>query len=317
MAVAEITYPELHPVIAELQRRINGKTPKLKLALSIEGGGMRSVISAGMMYALEKHDIGPQYFDAVFGASGGSFNAAYYITGQSEDAMKGYWENTGKDLINFRRIWRGEYPIKMDHMLQEMVYSKPINFDKVLASKKLRPLATDISTGKAVAFEPAISQQELLLQLKAGSVVPIFVGKPVNINNKAYVDAGVAERIPFETPISLGYDAVLILSTQSLTALPDKLHKRTVQSILRYGTSKFSTELAKLVLEDSKQKLEKAEKLLRMSELPTKSPYALAICPDIKSKLISNTELNVDVVKVAAQFGYKATEKLMGRFKEL
>src|ERR1044071_2512980 len=99
----KIIYPATHPIITELRRRINGETPQFKLALSIEGGGMRSVISAGMMYALEERGIGPQYFDAVFGASGGSFNAAYYIAGQSEEAMKGYWENTGKDLIDFSR----------------------------------------------------------------------------------------------------------------------------------------------------------------------------------------------------------------------
>lgn len=308
---AELVYLEAHPIIEELKRRKNGETPQLKLALSIEGGGMRSVISAGMAYALEQNGIGPEYFDAVFGASGGSFNAAYYIAGQSEDAMKGYWENTGKELIDFTRISRRQYPINMDHMLQEMVHSKPLNFEKVINSKKLRPLATDIANGKAVAFEPAKTQRELLQQLKAGSVVPILVGKPVNINGKDYVDAGVAERIPFETPISLGYDAVLILSTQRLAASPTRLHRRVTGSVLSFATSKFSPELAKLVLEDSRYKLEKSQRLLTMSKNPGNLPHALVICPQANSKLISNTDLNVDTVQAAAKTGYAAAERII------
>jgi predicted patatin/cPLA2 family phospholipase len=291
---------------------MNGETPKLKLALSIEGGGMRSVISAGMAYALEQNGIGPQYFDAVFGASGGSFNAAYYITGQAEDAMKGYWENTGKDLIDFWRIGRRQYPINMNHMLEEMVHSKPLDFEKVLVAKKLRPLATSIATGEAVAFEPAKTQQELLLQLKAGSVVPILVGKPVTVNGEDYLDAGIAERIPFKTPISLDYDGVLILSTQPLITTADKTRTRVAKNFLRYGIGKLSRELAALVLENPQQKTDNSSKLLQMTTAPTEPPYALAISPILaNAKLIGNTNLHVETIKSAAQIGYDSAKEVI------
>ncbi|HEY5442788.1 MAG TPA: patatin-like phospholipase family protein, partial [Candidatus Saccharimonadales bacterium] len=269
-----------HPVLDEIRRRVNGESPQLKLALSIEGGGMRSVVSAGMSQALLDNGVRAEYFDAVFGASGGAFNAAYYVAGQSADCAAGYWENTGKELIDFRRFGSRKKPaVDMDHMLYGMVHSKPLNFDTVLGAKKVRPLALDMATGEVVAFEPAATQKELLLQLRAGSAVPLIDRGHIEVDGRHYLDSCIAESIPLETPFTLGYDAVLVLATKPLAAAPPSRFVRAKHRQLKRAVSKFYPELALVILQDPQEKFQRAEKLRAMTDAPLDSPFAYVISP--------------------------------------
>jgi predicted acylesterase/phospholipase RssA len=52
------------------------------IALAIEGGAMRGVVSAGMLAGLEYLTRLP-IFDAVYGTSAGAINGAYFLAGQA------------------------------------------------------------------------------------------------------------------------------------------------------------------------------------------------------------------------------------------
>ena len=74
----------VHPVLEVLaQRRAEGSKPlqrtdKFKVALAIEGGGMRGCVAAGMASALIDAGLG-DCFDEVYGSSAGSLVGAYWI----------------------------------------------------------------------------------------------------------------------------------------------------------------------------------------------------------------------------------------------
>ena len=53
---------------------------KEKIALVIEGGGFKSVFSAGVLDAFLMNKFNP--FDIYIGVSSGSMSLSYYITGQ-------------------------------------------------------------------------------------------------------------------------------------------------------------------------------------------------------------------------------------------
>src|SRR5215216_1076130 len=80
---------EVLRVIADRVRR--GSRPGerqdgLRVALAIEGGGMRGTISAGMALAL--HDAGVAHvFDAVYGASAGAITGAWLLSGTPESLL--------------------------------------------------------------------------------------------------------------------------------------------------------------------------------------------------------------------------------------
>ena len=66
-----------------LRRRREGSRPGARrdgrrVALVIEGGGMRGVVSAGMTAAIEQLGL-RDAFDEVHGASAGAFNANVFI----------------------------------------------------------------------------------------------------------------------------------------------------------------------------------------------------------------------------------------------
>ena len=63
------------------QRRFEGSKPKqrkdqFKVALAIEGGGMRGCVAAGMASALIDAGLG-DCFDEIYGSSAGALVAAY------------------------------------------------------------------------------------------------------------------------------------------------------------------------------------------------------------------------------------------------
>ena len=76
------TVPEVHPVMALIAGRLaaGGRTgeadDQFRLALAVEGGGMRGTISAGM--ALGLHELGlTAVFDGVYGSSAGAITGAW------------------------------------------------------------------------------------------------------------------------------------------------------------------------------------------------------------------------------------------------
>jgi predicted patatin/cPLA2 family phospholipase len=78
-----------HPVLALLRDRAasgsqpGARTDGARLALVVEGGGMRGAVSAGGLQAL--HDAGlARCFDAVYGSSAGAINATYFLSGQRD-----------------------------------------------------------------------------------------------------------------------------------------------------------------------------------------------------------------------------------------
>src|ERR1700683_4377891 len=77
-----------HPVVAAiLGRRDEGSLPGersdgRRIALVIEGGGMRGVVSAGMAAAIEQLGL-RDAFDEVHGASAGAFNATFLLARQA------------------------------------------------------------------------------------------------------------------------------------------------------------------------------------------------------------------------------------------
>src|SRR5262245_41451751 len=75
------------------------------IALAVEGGAMRGVVSAGMVWALE--DLGlTGAFDAIYGSSAGSINAAYFLGGQAGLGTRIYYEDINNArFIDLRRAF--------------------------------------------------------------------------------------------------------------------------------------------------------------------------------------------------------------------
>jgi predicted patatin/cPLA2 family phospholipase len=196
--------------------RPGNRTDGLRVVLAIEGGGMRGTVSAGMALALHELGLVPA-FDAVYGASAGAITGAWLLSSRPE-GLRGWAEPSyAKTLIRWSSVLRGR-PVVDVRTLIEVLYQTewPMDFASVLASAvEYHPLATDAATGESTDLRPLIADPaELRLALRASASLPFLAGPPVRLRDRRFYDAGVAESIPFRTPLAQGATHVLVLRSR-------------------------------------------------------------------------------------------------------
>jgi predicted patatin/cPLA2 family phospholipase len=112
---------------------------------------------------------------------------------------------------------RGQPVVDVEYLIhtvgEEIV---PFDWQAVLdAGIPLHPVATDVETGEAVDLHDTIVDKASLQRaLRASAAVPLLAGLPIEIDGRRYVDAAVAEPIPFHTALDQGATHVLVLRTR-------------------------------------------------------------------------------------------------------
>jgi predicted acylesterase/phospholipase RssA len=216
----------VHEVLRVIEERArSGSRPGhrddgLRIVLSIEGGGMRGTVSAGMALALYERGLVPA-FDAVYGSSAGAISAAWLLSSAPE-GLRGWADpDYARSLIRWsaplhRRPRRR--PVVDVETLIEVLYQTefPMDFASILASPvEYHPLATDAATGESTDLRPLINDAaDLRLALRASASLPFLAGPPIELHDRRFYDAGVAESIPFRTPLAQGATHILVLRSR-------------------------------------------------------------------------------------------------------
>jgi predicted patatin/cPLA2 family phospholipase len=212
----------VNEVLRLIQERVrSGSRPghrddPYRIVLSVEGGGMRGTVSAGMALALHELGMVPA-FDAVYGSSAGAITGAWLLSSTPE-GLRGWADpDYARTLIRWSALLRGR-PVVDVRTLVEVVYQTefPMDFDSVLASQvEYHPLGTDAETGESTDLRPLIANPvELRLALRASASLPFLAGPPVELRSRRFYDAGVAESIPFRTPLAQGATHLLVLRSR-------------------------------------------------------------------------------------------------------
>ena len=209
--------------------RPGARADGLRIALVIEGGGMRGVISAGMALTLDELGLVPA-FDAVYGASAGAITGAWLLS--RPEGLLGWAEPAyAKTLIRRTALLRGR-PVADVRALIEDLYQTtfPMDFAAVLTSPvEFHPLATDAATGLSTDLRPLISTPaELRLALRASAALPLLAGPPVEFAGRRFYDAGVSESVPYRTALTQGATHLLILRSRPLPVAPPAATDRPV-----------------------------------------------------------------------------------------
>lgn len=210
-------------------RRTAGSVPGqradgFRVALAIEGGGNRAAYSAGMGIALDELGLVPA-FDAVYGTSGGALNGAWLLTGEGRRWLPSWASQEVADagVTDPRRLLRGGALVDLG-VLVEHVYERitPMDFDAILANPvTFHPMATDAATGEATDLASYVTdRRSLQTALKASTCLPLLAGRPVRLAERAYVDGGLSEAVPWPTAVAQGATHVLVLRTRREDQLP-------------------------------------------------------------------------------------------------
>lgn len=212
----------LHPVARLLLERQkansqpNSRTDGRIVALAIEGGGMRGVVSAGMVGALEQLGL-LNSFDVVYGASAGAISAAYFVARQARYGTTIFYDNiNNRHFIDLRRIFTNAPVLSLEFLLDHVCKTeKPLAVERVLQSPiPLRVLSASISKLSSVTMRNFTDERSLFDALRGSARIPFFAGPPVEYLGDRLLDAALYQSIPFKAAVADGATDVVVLLTR-------------------------------------------------------------------------------------------------------
>jgi len=189
------------------------RSDKFKVALCIEGGGMRGCVSAGMVAAINELGLRDS-IDVVYGSSAGSLIGAYFITGQLPYyGVEVYYDElptAGKRFIDVKRMIRamglgilnpfllrdkifrgdmGKPVLNLDYLLRRTaIDEKPLDwetFEKRQSVQPLKIIATAMRAEKSVVFDMEHGHfsnvEEMASCMHASCLLPGISGEMMNI----------------------------------------------------------------------------------------------------------------------------------------
>jgi predicted patatin/cPLA2 family phospholipase len=187
------------------------------IALAVEGGAMRGVVSAGMVWALE--ELGCTHaFDAVYGSSAGAINGAYFLAGQARLGTRIYFEDiNNRAFIDLSRALRGRPIVNLGFLLDDVARDrKQLAVGRIIESATpLSVLATDVDSRTSVEFCGFGTAEQLFGALRAGATMPVVAGGPFVYNGRRLFDASLSEPIPLPTAELHGHTHIVVLLTRS------------------------------------------------------------------------------------------------------
>lgn len=292
-------------------RKDQGSTPgsrsdDARLVLLIEGGSSRGAYSSGMTVAIERLGLLPM-FDAVYGSSAGALNAAWLLCGRAESTMHAWWDRSIMGTtINPRRLLRGQ-PVVDTSYLIHTVYTEimPMGFQEILDSPVgLHPIATDALTGEAVDLHDQIrDQSSLQATLRASTAMPLLAGEPVEINGRAFVDAGLSEGTPVRTALAQKATHIVALRTRRTdeTQSAPSRGERLLMSrwFARYAPGAFYPWMHRVEIRAEEERLLASH------------PATIQIRPPLGSLRIGRTERRPNPLRAAVDTGRQAAMNIL------
>jgi predicted patatin/cPLA2 family phospholipase len=299
-----------HPVARALRERPAGA----RIALVVEGGGMRGAVSGGMALALDELGLA-RAFDAAYGSSAGTLNAMWLVSGRVREGIP-TWTDAALvgELMSRRRIF-GRRPIVDIERLVERRYEElaPGLFDAVLAAPtELHPIATDVTTGEAVDLHEFVRDPaSLRLAIRASATLPLLAGPPVEVGGRRFLDAGLSAAIPFRAAFADAATHVLLLRSRrrgEVATAPEGLSARVMTRLLR----RIHPAVADGFLTRPGREGEDEELLASHDADPALEPHVLSVRPAPDSPVPSRLERDIGVVRAGLEAGRQALHAALG-----
>ena len=190
-----------------------------RLALAIEGGGMRGVVSAGMLVALEQLGM-TGTIDMVVGTSAGALAGAFFVDGRAvEGSVLFYTDLHEEPFLDRSRLLRREAALDLDYLVEEAAVDRGLDVT-MLVTNPIELYATVAPVDPANPtrhFHVTGSADHVNAILKASASLPVLAGPAKHVDGEYYVDGGLHEQIPWRTAAMLGATHVLALPSQPVT----------------------------------------------------------------------------------------------------
>lgn len=275
-----------------------------KIALVLEGGGLRGVFTAGVVDCFIDNKID---FDYVCGVSAGSCNTFAYVAKARGFVKKCLMQNDKKNsFYGVKQMMESHKYVNLDKIFYEYTEQYGFNFNNFIKSKtKWEFVASNIKTGKPEYLHSHNAEKARQMGVASCSL-PILTD-PVKIDGKLYLDGGMTDSVPIQHAIDKGYKKIVVVCTRK---------KGSFSKVKNYEKP-FYKQLYKeypnfLKAVNNRTKLYK-DQITQCEELEKKGNIVL-IRPTLQE--VSRLESNLDELSLFYYHGYTKAEEYIEKIKE-
>ena len=184
------------------------------IALAIEGGGMRGVVSAGMCAVLEEAGL-VGAFDRIYGCSAGAITGCFTAAGQAVLWATTFEDTAGRELIDPARALRRRPVLDLGFLFGTVIAKrKPLSDEGLARGPELRVLAVSAEDATLRVLRDFGETAELLAAVRVSCAIPVLGGAPALYRGEPMLDGGLLEPIPYATALREGASHVLVLRTR-------------------------------------------------------------------------------------------------------
>lgn len=186
----------------------------MKVGLVLEGGAMRGMYTAAILDLFLDHQI---KIDGIVAVSAGALFGVNYPSNQRGRTLR-YNKKYVKDkrYMGFSSLLKTGNIVNKDFAYYQVPFELDA-FDEAAYQKSktnFYAAVTDVQTGLPEYIKITNATQQIEV-LRASSAMP-FVSKIVKIGDQKYLDGGVADSIPLQKCIDLGYDKIIVILTRPI-----------------------------------------------------------------------------------------------------
>lgn len=270
----------------------------MKTGLLLEGGGMRCLYTAGILDIFMKNNI---KIDGIVAVSAGALFGMNYKSKQIGRVLRYNKKYAGnKNYMGLYSFITTGNIINEEFCFKKIVNElDPIDYDTYKNSDvDFYAVVTNLETGKAEYIKiDDLQDKNSLEYLRASGSMP-FISKPVTINNKKYLDGGIADSIPIDKIMNMGFDKVIVVLTRPI----DYQKKKSNQTFPKIYYKKYP----KFVESINNRYKKYNEELQTISKLEEKGKI-LVIRP---SKLVKIKRVEKDKEKIQEMYDLGTADAL-------
>lgn len=193
-----------------IENQNTGTNKSKKRALVVGLGAFYGAYDAGVLATLCRN-LGPDYFDTVYACSVGVCAATFYAANQP-DTIERTWRHLvdGRKIMNFLHPFRGKEAANIAKLV-ELFRGSESRLDTENAfspGKKVIYALTSYPSGEP-CYQKATKENWHQL-MRASTALPLL-NKPVMVDNKRFIDGGLADPLPIEKAFADGYDEIIVV----------------------------------------------------------------------------------------------------------
>lgn len=243
-----------NPVIEVIKRRHrsgslpNHRDDPYKVALTVEGGGMRGVVGGGAMAVLEALNLRPA-FDTIYGSSSGAYSAAFFAGGDVMTGASFYLDYAQHQFISWHRALSGGTIFDLDYVKQILHSHTPLNYRGVINNTPpLHIIATDVDHTHPIILKNFEDSGELDRALQSSANVPSYFHPKARLfHHRHLLDGSVMDPFGIHSAISEKNTHILVLF--SMPWRNRHLLKIVDKRLLSPYLSKLNPHLAEMFLQ--------------------------------------------------------------------